>query len=460
MPELHELIDTVVVVMMENRSFDHMLGHLSLSGLNSRVDGLKSPLNQDAYTNIWQGGAYNPHAARKDRWLRSDIPHEHNEVAKQMATSPITGDFTMSGFVEAYVDYVRAKSGDAAFDPGLQPDPMMYFTPRYVPITSFLAQQFCVCDGWFCPIPTSTTPNKTVAISGGTPIHDTKTRLIRNVENMIFDWLKANGIRWRVYHDGLSFFALYPAAWDDVLGPNFRDFEFLSHDFLLEPKAEFPSVVFVEPSYESVPHVSPDQPNDNHAPLPVGFGEEFLRRTYAAVRINPERWARTVLVITYDEHGGFWDHVAPPRIPLTTTGPDVFHFESLGPRVPGIVVSPLVERGSVCSKPSTTPHCSNSWRRCLRRDARIRPRWRLVQVLGIDSVAACITREAPRPDRPPPPGARSRQPLSLRTRPLSRSTTFTGRSVRRRLNCSDSIPREAGRKYPELIDWQRSLADP
>jgi phospholipase C len=336
---------------------------------------------------------------------------------------------------------------------------MMYFTPRLVPVTSFLAQEFCVCDRWFCSIPTSTTPNKTVAISGGTPIHDTKTRLIRNVENLIFDWLNANGIRWRVYHDGLSFFALYPAAWDEVLGRNFRDFEFLGHDFLLEPEHEFPSIVFVEPSYESVPHVFPDQPNDNHAPLPVGFGEEFLRRTYAAMRINPARWARTVLVITYDEHGGFWDHVPPPRIPLTTTGPDPFHFESLGPRVPAIVVSPLVERGSVCSvtldHTSLLQFCAEVFTPGRPYSATVAAR----TASGIGSVSACMTRDAPRADRPAPPDVVIEAPARLAHPAPVPVDEIHGAFREAALQLLDERPAEVRSKYPELIDWRQSLED-
>ncbi|HZD04926.1 MAG TPA: alkaline phosphatase family protein, partial [Longimicrobiales bacterium] len=344
MPDVPALVDTVVYVMMENRSFDHMLGHLSYDGFLPEVDGLERPLTREAYENLFQGDAYYPFKRRHDNRLALDLPHDREEVERQLARSPVTGRYTMAGFVESYVRHARRTVPD--FDPGARADPMGFFPERLVPVTSFLARNFAVCDRWFCSIPTATEPNKTVALCGSTPI--AANTLLIHVEDIVLDWLTRHGVRWRVYHDGLSFFSLYPRVWDEVLSHRFRDFEYLFRDFREEPAATFPSVIFVEPSYESAPHIGPDQPNDNHAPLPVGFGEEFLRRVYEAVTSNPARWARTVLLVTYDEHGGFWDHVPPLPLPYRTTGTEPVDFACTGPRVPALVVSPLVDAGSVC----------------------------------------------------------------------------------------------------------------
>ena len=134
--------------------------------------------------------------------------------------------------------------------------------------------------------------------------------------------MEANKIRWRVYHDGFSFFSLYNSLWPFVFGEQFRRTEFLYPDMLHEPAGQAPQVIIIEPSYEDAPHLGSKHPNDNHAPLAVGWGEDFLRRTYQAVTANPEKWARTVMVLYYDEHGGFYDHVPPPPIGYTTTGQD------------------------------------------------------------------------------------------------------------------------------------------
>jgi phospholipase C len=115
----------------------------------------------------------------------------------------------------------------------------------------------------------------------------------------------------------------------------------------VEPLDQSPQVIIVEPSYNDGPHLGSDHPNDNHPPLAIGWGEEFLRRTYQAATANSERWEKTVLVYYYDEHGGFFDHVPPPATRYVTSGAPSRTFESLGPRVPAVVVSPLVAAGSV-----------------------------------------------------------------------------------------------------------------
>jgi phospholipase C len=331
-------IQTIVLLMFENRSFDHMLGHLSLDDPDSEADGLKKPLSK--YFNTYKGDKYKVFNLPGDTILPFDIPHEFDAVDTQLAKSKVTGKFTMNGFVEAY-----AKATNV--NPNPQTEPMGFFNSSQVPVTSFLAKTFCTCDRWFCSIPTSTQPNRTIAFSGDTEIFETKSRLISLGDN-IFDWLDTAGVKWRVYHDGLSFFAMYPSLWGRVLSDNFRDYENLYSDMQSEDDSTFPQIILVEPSYESAPHIGSDIPNDNHAPLPVGWGEEFLRRTYEAVIANSNRWGSTLFIVYYDEHGGFYDHVAPPLIPYKTTGIPNMQFYSLGPRIPGIIISPYVQQGSVC----------------------------------------------------------------------------------------------------------------
>jgi phospholipase C len=344
MPADLNKVKTVFFVMFENRSFDHMLGHLSLENINPAVDGLKQPMDQ--YENIYQGDAYYPFQIPADTDLPFDLPHEFDEVDTQLSRSPVNGKFMMNGFVKAYA----AKTN---VNPNPRCEPMGYFSSGQVPITSFLAQNFCTCDRWFSALPTSTQPNRTMAFCGESPIFKTHFQLI-SPENNIFQWMTDNGIRWRVYHDGLSFFAFYPGIWKYVLGDNFRDYEYLFSDMQSEPEDQRPQVIIVEPSYQDAPHIGPDHPNDNHAPLAIGWGEDFLRRTYQAVTVNEDVWNNAMMVVYYDEHGGFYDHVPPPLVPYPTTGNPPHLFNSLGPRIPGIVVSPLVEPGSVCH--STLDH--------------------------------------------------------------------------------------------------------
>jgi phospholipase C len=218
-----------------------------------------------------------------------------------------------------------------------------------VPITNFLARNFAVCDRWHASLPTSTQPNRTIAFCGSSHVFNTSTgpRVI-STDEPLFDWLGKNNVRWRVYHDGLSFFALYTSAWKYLFTDHFRDFERYFHDMQTEPTNAGPELIIVEPSYNDAPHIGPDHPNDNHPPLAIGWGEEFLRRTYQAATVNPIRWSKTLLIHYYDEHGGFFDHVPPPRIEYETQGNPPHKFSSLGVRVPGIIVSPWVQPGSVC----------------------------------------------------------------------------------------------------------------
>lgn len=337
MPGILDKVKTVVLLMYENRSFDHMLGHLSFQRINDQVDGLKSPLSN--FDNIYEGDTYNAYPIEDDTQLPFDLPHEFTDVGKQLAKSPVTGKFTMSGFVQTYVE----KTGIA---PNIQCQPMGFFRSEQAPISSFLASRFCVCDKWFSPLPTSTQPNRNMAFFGETKSHLTVAGL-SDMDNSILDWMTRAGIRWRVYHDNLSFFVLYPSQWKHVFGENFRRYELLASDIINEPEETAPQVIIIEPSYQDAPHIGGNRPNDNHPPLAIGWGEEFLRNTYRALIANPKKWENTVMITYYDEHGGFYDHVPPPNIPYQTTADAPYSFESLGPRIPAIIASPLVQPGSV-----------------------------------------------------------------------------------------------------------------
>lgn len=341
-------IKTIVLVMMENRSFDHMLGHLTLDNPTLAVEGLRADRMGD-YTNDHNGSDYPLYQMPHDTQLETDLPHEAVSVALQMRKNAVNGAYSMHGFVDAY----------AAANPGIpinpQCIPMAYFPAALVPVTDFLAKSFCTCDHWFSPIPTSTQPNRTMAFCGYSPIYKTKTQLIL-IDDNVFKWMDANGVGWQVYHDGFPFFSLYPALWSYVLGPKFSRYHKFQADWAKAPGPDDPAVVIIEPCYQDAPHFDGTQPNDNHAPLAVGWGEAFLRQTYETLISNPERWANTLMVLYSDEHGGFYDHIPPAPVPDQTTGAEPYPFTTTGPRIPGLVISPFVIPGSVCS--ATLDHTS------------------------------------------------------------------------------------------------------
>lgn len=335
-----DLIDTIVIVMLENRSFDHILGHLSLkgSGYASAVNGLTEPLGREDYENLDAGETFPPFRM-KDGQLSTDLPHERREVAVGLAKSAATGKYEMNGFVKAYFQLQGTNRTT-------KPDPMGFLSSMDVPITRFFADEFAVCDQWHAPLPTSTQPNRLMALTG-TSLIDQSGGPFPERDELVTDWLETRGVSWRVYHSGISFFALLGKI--EIFGSGFRNIDRLAPDVLGEKPHDFPSVVIVEPSYNDGPHLGNDVPNCNHPPSPVGPGEAFLRQVYQALTCNPSRWSRTLMVVTYDEHGGFFDHVAPPPVPYVPPTRAKFKtpFESLGVRVPALVVSPLVSRGRV-----------------------------------------------------------------------------------------------------------------
>lgn len=391
-------IETIVIVMLENRSFDHMLGHLSMARFGNRRDvaGLVDPEANLDYTNFLDGQGYQPFEL-KDGPLPHDLPHSRSLVAAQLGTPG--GPFTMSGFVEAYYRATGSKVND--------PPPMGFLSPADAPMSSFLAAQYAVCDNWFAPLPTDTQPNRSVAYTGYSLIEDTKPRPIPTIRgSFIFEWLKAHNVSWRVYHCGISFFTLFD-QFDEVLGPNFRSFRQFPGDFETESVSEMPKVIFIEPEYSDSPVHFGWTANDNHPPTPVGPGENFLRDIYRLLTRDTTKWNRTLLITTHDEHGGFFDHVPPLAIPAPVPPGALFQagFESTGPRVPALIASPWIAPGTVSKsamdhtsilqllseKFAGTPDYNDEVKR--RRK------------LGIQSVSQVLaeSRAQPRADIPPPP---------------------------------------------------------
>jgi phospholipase C len=339
------LIKTIVVVIMENRSFDHLLGYLSLAEFGSRdVDGVKDdPKWRDTVANPFNGSKFPPFALTDPYHnIDADPPHERSYVASQMGV-PVGGVFPMDGFV---ANYAGAK-GAACLTLANPPPVMGYFGPSQAPVTAFFAQKFAICDHWFAALPAGTQPNRLMAMSGFSTIDVNQTPLPH--QELVYDWLTARGIRWRVYHETVPFFAMMLNWIPEILaGDNFRPLAQLTQDVQNEPPDVFPQVLFIEPAYTDCPHI--EESTDDHAPTAIRGGQKFLLEAYRDMTANPDLWAGTVMIVTYDEHGGFFDHVSPPSI--RTDPPPGAHYQvgfaSLGVRVPAFVISPFVTPGKVC----------------------------------------------------------------------------------------------------------------
>jgi phospholipase C len=342
-----QAIDTIVVVMMENRSFDHVLGFLSHESFGGRkdVDGLhQHSANFDWDNPDDAGDAYGP-TVTPDSYLPADMPHGRDEIAAQIHSG------AMDGFIKSYFAY---QSIDRS------PIPMRFCRPQDIPVTAALAQGYTVCDRWFASLPCDTFPNRLMSLSGYTNIDDTSVvkppmHLLPD-QTTVFDFLEKKGKSYKVYVEADPIANLGPPAsmllmesqWANVL-PNAHTLDTLADHWKNQPA---PSVIYCEPLFNDFATAIGLHGICNHPPLPMSYGESFLAKVYRTLTSVPEKWAKTMLVICYDEHGGFFDHVMPPRMhydpPAGSSWLQHKPFETLGVRVPGIIVSPFATRGGVC----------------------------------------------------------------------------------------------------------------
>lgn len=339
-------IETIVVVMLENRSFDHMLGYLSLPSTPQpmAVEGLNDdPQWLEDRENVYGGNEYACFPLDPNTQTISDPQHDHTSIAEQINTASAKGAVPkMGGFVASYATY----SNPTPPDPSLV---MGYYDQRGVPIFDFFAHNFAVCDHWFASLPLGTQANRLMAMSGQSQILDNAGVFLPDQE-LVYDWLDQHGVSWCAYQSGdyFPFFSLMPKWLPEIMAslaedaidlhPHFRRYSTFARDW---QTGRTPSVIFIEPEYTDGPH---SKPNDDHSPTGVAPGQAFLADIYGALISNPERWAKTMMVVTYDEHGGFFDHVPPLAIPAQVAGQAI---PTTGVRVPALIISPQVEPGSV-----------------------------------------------------------------------------------------------------------------
>ena len=339
-------ISHIVVLMLENRSFDHMLGYLSLEGGRGDIDGLRAE-----FANEHDGRSYPVH--HLDCTAIADDPdHSASSVDMQV------GDGAMSGFADSFADTLkRCDIQDG--DPGRV---MGYYNAADVPVYDHLARQFAVCDRWFSSVPGATWPNRLYAICGrAAGSRDNLPPHIPPMYNQpsFVRHLDAHGITWRWYsfeagtlrcadahyslgyHDRFAFFSKTNLNWRTAL-----EIRIDGHaaSFLEDAaRGTLPSVSWIDPNFSNFNPIG-FQPNDDHVPADIKDGQEFVLAVYDALAAGPQ-WEKTMLVIFYDEHGGFFDHVAPPA--ALDDDPQV--FGRYGVRVPALIVSPWIEPGSVSS---------------------------------------------------------------------------------------------------------------
>jgi phospholipase C len=355
-----DAIDHIVVVMLENRSFDNLLGFLyadagNKSPLGDDFDGLTgNESNNDASGNLVPVAKIGP-ADENAYWYPLVDPQEGflptNEQLFGTETPAAGAVANCSGFVTSF-----AKAVAHPLDPPLtgadETSIMKVYPPEMVPVLSGLAKQFAVCDQWFSSVPTETFPNRAFALSGtslgrvmdeGNPYFATPS---------IFSSLTSKGVAWRIY--GYVLKPLTIGDFPDTLNAQpaqyglFTDFQSDAANNAL------PGFAFLEPAWSKS---GKTLENDQHPVGNVALGEQFLLQVYQTLQTSPA-WAQTLLIVTHDEHGGNYDHVPPPTgatPPSTTPGEQGFDFTRFGVRVPAVLVSPLIPAGTVFRAPEGGP---------------------------------------------------------------------------------------------------------
>ena len=337
-------IQTFVFVMLENRSFDHVVGYLSTPAANPPlpVQGLSDdPAWLAARANTQGGKVYPIHALGAEAQTMEDPPHDHASIALQIGKPSAPGKPPpLDGFVASYMTRQPPPA-----DPGTV---MGHYAADAVPVYDFFARNFSICDHWFAALPTGTQPNRLMAMSGSSPILDNASFGLPD-QTLVYDWLTDHTVPWCAYQwgDFLPFFALMP-GWLPEMATSlalsaaggrgrFRRYGRFREHWVGD--APMPAVIFIEPEYTDGPH---RQPNDDHPPTGIARGQALLAELYATLLANPERWRNTAMIVTYDEHGGFFDHVPPLPIRSIVAG---LPIATTGLRVPAFIVSPHVAPG-------------------------------------------------------------------------------------------------------------------
>lgn len=419
-------IEHVVVLMLENRSFDNLFGWLYDPANQppfNRVSptGFEGVYGKDL-TNPASNGRQIPVGKGSDPTAPFPDPGEQfADVYEQIHNEPLPASSNEEKLVMPVTCSMRGFLRNYERKNPPNPETIMNcFTPDIVPVLSSLAYYYGVCDHWFASIPSQTLCNRSFMQAGTSSGYvnngGSDGILFVNDTPTIFNLLSEAGKSWKVYCGGWTITSLVlltqRRVWDFALKAGY--FEHVS-DFLADAKKPggLPAYSFIEPNYmDSIVHGPENDMHPESHPFQlfghsnVEQGEKLVYQVYNAVRDSPD-WDKTLLLIVFDEHGGCYDHVCPPPsippdksvIPPGQPGGTGFAFDRLGVRVPAIVVSAYTPQETIVntifdhtSALSTVVNCFTL------------PTGRLGdrQAKALD-VSEALTLSSPRQDRPPIP---------------------------------------------------------
>lgn len=357
-------IKHVVYLMIENRAFDHICGWLYENDKPARIIGPQGPFkgastklfNMDGKKKVFlskfRGGKVDE--SKQLEIYTEDPYHDNSDVMRQL----------FHGNPEGYRRKEKPDMGGFVFNNG-NDNVMETFTPKQIPVLNGLAKNFAISDEWFCSMPGGTDVNRAFSLTGSS------FNMLNNFQNgteytywpyslhrpSIFKALWTNGITdWRIYNsvEWMDFIFTYhlflqgqvPTIDAQVAANPGQPSQHLApiEQFLAEAKAgTLPAFSYLEPRW-----IAPQGTTSYHPGGDLVPGEQHLLQIFEALQSGPA-WDETLLVITFDEHGGIYDHVPPPYAekPYPNDGADGFNFDIMGVRVPTILVSPLIQEKTV-----------------------------------------------------------------------------------------------------------------
>jgi phospholipase C len=328
--------DHVVILMMENRSFDHLLGWLP--GADGRQAGLSYPDLDGSSHPTWDNG---------DDWQGckyEDPAHQWPDGEQQL------NDGKGDGFL-----FTQVRDGETT---PIDLWPISYYGRDALPILGTLAREYTTFDHYFASLNAGTWPNRLYQIAAATDVDVTGTILSTGVaipgskiETTIWDRAKDAGLSSGYYSYGEPMTSVFDSKkYQDISHP-VDDF------FTAAANGTLPNITFIEPDFTSAAEFMGTS-NDMHPHGSIRVGDGYIQRVYEAVTRSPQ-WDRTVLVINFDEWGGFYDHVVPPTVPDDNVNPNPGphpDYAQLGFRVPCVLVSPWSPKTIVHDGPYE--HCS------------------------------------------------------------------------------------------------------
>ena len=383
-------VDHFVVLMMENRSFDHLLS--SVPG----VDGATTLMTNPDTTGT-------PVAVTFDADFESDLivdpGHDFVDVNEQVFGDSYGAD-SGGNYNQGFITNYAGQAGNLVEHASCI---MKCHSGEHVPVLTALASQFAVCTRWFCSVPGPTLPNRLFVHAAYSDNRLDMDPTGYTAVPSVYDRLNEAGRDWSIYaQGGMTLAAMLAAVLEGC------DTRLLPIDefYRAAKNGRLPFYSFLEPrysDYEDEERFIALPANDQHPNHDIRYGEHLIADVYEALRDSPA-WPRTAFIILYDEHGGTFDHIKPPtavsprkeeRYTDPADGRLQFAWDRLGPRVPAVVISPLVEPGTI----DDTVYDHTSVFRTLReRDNSLKPLTE--RDAAANGFGHLFRRDTPRTDRP------------------------------------------------------------